>query len=336
MINYKDFWGNYIYVFTGRWYFMKKNINKVTIVGTGFVGSTSAYTLMVNGLVSEIVLIDANIDKAEGEVMDLNHGMPFVRPVNVYRGTYEDCAGSDIVIIAAGANQKPGETRIDLVKKNTEIFKSIIPQIVKFCSDCILLVVTNPVDILTYVTLKLSGFPQNRVIGSGTVLDTARFRYILAEKSGVDTRNIHAYVLGEHGDTEVLTWSLTNIAGIPFNKFCNRTGKCQSDFDKELIHNDVKSAAYKIIEKKGATYFAVALAVLRIVEALLRDESSILTVSSFLEGQYGLSDVSLSVPTLVDAHGVEMVLELPISADELSLLQKSGNSLKEVIKTLDL
>lgn len=315
---------------------MKKNINKVTVVGTGFVGSTTAYTLMISGLISELVLIDANVDKAEGEVMDLNHGMPFVAPVNIYRGNYEDCKDSDIVIIAAGANQKPGETRIDLVKKNTEIFKQIVPEIVKYCEDCILLVVTNPVDILTYVTLKISGFPKNRVIGSGTVLDTARFRYILAKKSEVDARNIHAYVLGEHGDTEVLTWSLTNIAGIPFDKFCSKTGKCPPDIDKDAIYNDVRTAAYKIIEKKGATYYAVAVAVRRIVEAFLRDESSILTVSSLLEGQYGLSEVSLSVPTLVGAHGVEQILELPLSDEELKLLQKSGYSLADVIKTLNL
>lgn len=315
---------------------MKKKINKVTVIGTGFVGATTAYTLMISGLISELVLIDANTDKAEGEAMDLNHGMPFVAPVNVYHGEYKDCADSDIIIIAAGANQKPGETRIDLVKKNTAIFKQIIPEIVKYSKDSILLVVTNPVDILTYVTWKLSGFPKNRVIGSGTVLDTARFRYILASKAEVDARNIHAYVLGEHGDTEVLTWSLTNIAGIPFDKFCDKTGKCETNFDKNAIYNDVRSAAYKIIEKKGATYYAVAVAVRRIVEAFLRDESSILTVSSALDGQYGLSDVSLSVPTLVGGHGVKQVLELPLSEEELHLLQKSGNSLKEVIKTLDI
>jgi L-lactate dehydrogenase len=315
---------------------MKKKINKVTVVGTGFVGATTAYTLMISGLISELVLIDANVDKAEGEAMDLNHGMPFVAPVNVYHGEYKDCVDSDIIIISAGANQKPGETRIDLVKKNTAIFKQIIPELVKYSKDSILLVVTNPVDILTYVTWKLSDFPKNRVIGSGTVLDTARFRYILAKKSEVDARNIHAYVLGEHGDTEVLTWSLTNIAGIPFDKFCDKTGKCQASFDKDAIFNDVRSAAYKIIEKKGATYYAVAVAVRRIVEAFLRDESSILTVSSALDGQYGLSDVSLSVPTLVGGHGVKQVLELPISDEELHLLQKSGNSLKEVIKTLDI
>jgi len=315
---------------------MGKKINKVTVIGTGFVGATTAYTLMISGLISELVLIDANVDKAEGEAMDLNHGMPFVAPVNIYHGEYKDCADSDIVIIAAGANQKPGETRIDLVKKNTAIFKQIIPEIVKYSKDSILLVVTNPVDILTYVTWKLSGFPKNRVIGSGTVLDTARFRYILAKNSEVDARNIHAYVLGEHGDTEVLTWSLTNIAGIPYDMFCDKTGKCQANFDKNAIYNDVRTAAYKIIEKKGATYYAVAVAVRRIVEAFLRDESSILTVSSALDGQYGLSDVSLSVPTLIGGHGVKQVLELPLSEEELTLLQKSGNSLKEVIKTLDL
>ena len=315
---------------------MNKNIFKAAIIGTGFVGSTSAYTLMISGIISELVLIDANTDKADGEAMDLNHGMPFGKPVNIYRGTYKDCAGSDIVIIAAGANQKPGETRIDLAKKNTEIFKSIIPEVIKYCEDCILLVVTNPVDILTYVTLKISGLPKNRVIGSGTVLDTARFKYILGEKAGVDSRNIHAYVLGEHGDTEVLTWSLTNIAGLPLDKFCDKSGKCTADINKEAIYGDVRNAAYEIIKRKGATYYAVAIAVRRLVEAFLRDEKSILTVSSCLDGQYGLSDVALSVPTIVGANGVERVLELPISQEELSLLQSSGNSLKEVIKTLNL
>lgn len=314
---------------------MNKNIFKAAIIGTGFVGSTSAYTLMISGIISELVLIDANADKADGEVMDLNHGMPFGKPVNIYRGNYADCAGSDIVIIAAGANQKPGETRIDLVRKNTEIFKSIIPEVVKYCDDCILLVVTNPVDILTYVTLKLSGLPQSKVIGSGTVLDTARFKYILGEKAGVDSRNIHAYVLGEHGDSEVLTWSLTNIAGLPLAKFCEKSGKCLADINKETIYNDVRNAAYEIIKRKGATYYAVAVAVRRLVEAFLRDEKSILTVSSCLEGQYGLSDVALSVPTIVGANGIERVLELPLSQDELALLQKSGNSLKEVIRTLN-
>lgn len=308
-----------------------KTMNKITVVGAGFVGSTTAYTLMLSGIVSELVLIDVNKDKAEGEVMDLNHGMPFVRPVKIYQGDYSDSADSDIVIITAGANQKPGETRLDLVNKNTAIFKSIVPEIVKYNKDCILLVVTNPVDILTYVTYKISGFPKNKVIGSGTVLDTARFRFLLGEHVGVDTRNIHAYILGEHGDTEVLTWSLTNIAGISMDKFCEECHSCDQNISRYEMYQDVKNAAYKIIERKGATYYAVALAVRRIVEAIVRDENSILTVSSLLEGQYGMNDVCISVPSIVNINGIERILEVPISSEEQDLLKKSGDTLKETI-----
>ncbi|MCX7921804.1 MAG: L-lactate dehydrogenase [Clostridia bacterium] len=311
-------------------------IKKVTVVGAGFVGATTAYTLMLSGLISELVLIDVNVDKTDGEVMDLNHGMPFVRPVKIYTGNYSDCAGSDIVIITAGANQKPGETRIDLANKNTAIFKSIISEIVKYNTDCILLVVTNPVDILTYVTYKLSGFPKNKVIGSGTVLDSARFRYLLGDHVGVDPRNVHAYIIGEHGDTEVPTWSITNIAGIPMDDYCKDCSRCEGNFSKHEIYQDVKNAAYKIIERKGATYYAVALAVRRIVEAIVRDENSILTVSSLLEGQYGLDDVCLSVPTVVNKSGIGKILDVPISDSEKELLLKSGNSLKEVINNIKL
>lgn len=311
-------------------------VKKVTIVGAGYVGSTTAYTLMMSGLITELVLIDLNKKKAEGEVMDLNHGMPFVRPVRIYAGDYSDCAGSDIVIISAGANQKPGETRIDLVHKNTAIFKDIVNNIVKYNQNCILLVVTNPVDILTYVTYKISGFPKNKVIGSGTVLDTARFRYLLGDHVGIDTRNIHAYILGEHGDTEVATWSLTNIAGIPMEKYCSDCKCCDHHVTRDNIFEEVKNAAYKIIEGKGATYFAVALAVRRIVEAIVRDENSILTVSSLLEGQYGLSDLCLSVPTIVNKSGIGKIVDVPISNKERDLLIQSGNSLKDVIKELDI
>ncbi len=313
-----------------------KSVNKVTIVGTGFVGSTTAYTLMLSGLISELVLIDHNPDKAEGEVMDMNHGMPFVRPVKIYNGDYKDCAGSDIIIITAGAGQKPGETRIDLVHKNTAIFKSIISEIVKYNTECILLVVTNPVDILTYVTYKISGFPKNRVIGSGTVLDSARFRYLLGEHVGVDTRNIHAYILGEHGDTEVPTWSLANIAGVPMDKYCEDCNKCKDRLSKYSVYENVKNAAYHIIEKKGATYYAVALAVKRIVECIVRDEHSILTVSSLLEGQLGLNDVCLSLPTIVNRQGIGRIIDIPLDETEKSLLVKSGNSLRDVISKLDI
>lgn len=315
---------------------LEKSVKKITVIGTGFVGSTTAYTLMLSGLISELVLIDANVEKAEGEVMDLNHGMPFVMPLKIYRGEYKDCAGSDIVIISAGANQRPGESRIDLVQKNSRIFKSIVSEIIRYNRDCILLVVTNPVDILTYVTYKISGFPRSKVIGSGTVLDTARFKYLLGNHTGIDTRNIHAYIIGEHGDTEVPTWSLANIAGIPMDDYCERCRRCSKKISRQKIYTEVKNAAYDIIERKGATYFAVALAVRRIVEAIVRDENSILTISSFLDGQYGLNNVCLSLPSIVNMDGVERILEVPIYDTEKELLLKSGNVLSKIIENLDI
>ena len=306
---------------------------KVSIIGTGFVGSTTAYTLLLSGLVSELVLVDKNKRKAEGEAMDLNHGVPFIRPVKVIAGDYKDCEGSNIVIIAAGVNQKPGETRIDLVKNNTEVFRSIIPELKKYCSDSILIVVTNPVDILTYVTYKLSGFPKSKVIGSGTVLDTARFKALLGEHVGIDARNVHTYVLGEHGDTEVAAWSITSIAGMSMESFCTRCNTCKGE-SKEAIFEDVRKAAYNIIERKEATYYAVGLTVKRIVEAILRDEDSILTVSSLVEGLYGLNDVCLSLPTIVNAEGIKHVLEVDLSESEKQALIDSGNSLQDIIKAI--
>lgn len=313
-----------------------KSINKIVIVGTGFVGSTTAYTLMVSGLVSEIVLIDRNTSKAEGEAMDMNHGMPFVRPVRIYKGDYPDCKGADIVVITGGANQKPGETRIDLVNKNTEVFKDIVGNIIKYNTDCILLVVTNPVDILTYVTYKLSGFPKNRVIGSGTVLDTARFKYMLGEHMGVDPRNVHAYIIGEHGDTEVPTWSLASIAGIPMDAYCKECKSCDAESFKSETFDKVKNAAYEIIDRKNATYYAVALAVRRIVEAIVRNENSILTVSSLFEGEYGLNDICLSIPSQVNSEGISRILNIPLSSEETGLLNKSAQALKQVISELNL
>ena len=313
-----------------------KSISKIAIVGTGFVGSTTAYTLMLSGLVSEIVLIDINARKAEGEAMDMMHGMPFVRPVKIYSGDYPDCKDADIVVITGGANQKPGETRIDLVNKNTEIFKSVIGNIVKYNTECILLVVTNPVDILTYVTYKLSGFPKNRVIGSGTVLDSARFKYMIGEHMGIDARNVHAYIIGEHGDTEVPTWSLASIAGVSMDDYCNECNSCNSDNFKTKTFENVKNAAYEIIDRKGATYYAVALAVRRIVEAIVRNENSILTVSSLLEGEYGLNDICLSIPSQLNLNGIERIINIPLSEEETRLLKKSADSLKQVISGLDL
>lgn len=324
------------FIFKGVNFMNEITSSKVAIIGAGFVGSTTAMTLMMSGLVSELVLIDRNTEKSEGEVMDLNHGMPFVRPVRIYNGEIKDVKGADIVIITAGAGQKPGETRMDLVNKNTEIFKGIIDEIVKYNTDCILLIVTNPVDILTYVTYKLSGFPSNRVIGSGTVLDTARFKYLLGNHAGIDPRNVHAYIIGEHGDSEVATWSLTNIAGIQMDEYCRACSGCEGGISKNEIFEDVKNAAYEIISRKGATYYAVALAVRRIVESIVRDENSILTVSSLLTGQYGLDNVCLSVPTVVNRRGIERTLDIPLDADEKARLIKSGNLLKEVISQLKL
>lgn len=313
-----------------------KSISKIAIVGTGFVGSTTAYTLMLSGLTSEIVLIDINKRKAEGEAMDMNHGMPFVKPVKIYSGDYPDCRDADIVVITGGANQKPGETRIDLVNKNTAIFKDVIGNIVKYNTECILLVVTNPVDILTYVTYKLSGFPKNRVIGSGTVLDSARFKYMIGEHMGVDSRNVHAYIIGEHGDTEVPTWSLASIAGIPMEAYCKDCNNCDSENFKNDTYNNVRNAAYEIIDRKGATYYAVALAVRRIVEAIVRNENSILTVSSLLEGEYGLNNICLSIPSQVNSEGIARIISVPLNNEESELLSKSAEALKQVIGGLKL
>ncbi|MBB3186164.1 L-lactate dehydrogenase [Microbacter margulisiae] len=314
-----------------------KSVNKVAIIGAGFVGATTAYTLMLSGLIPEIVLIDINKDKSEGEVMDLNHGMPFIRPEKVYAGTYNDCKEADIVIITAGANQKQGETRLDLVNRNAKIFKDIIGNVTQFNNHCILLVVANPVDILTYLAYKLSGFPKQKVIGSGTVLDSARFRYAISEHVGIDTRNIHGYIIGEHGDSEVPTWSVTNISGVPLDEYFKAN---HPDSGKELpkddIFNQVKNAAYEIIQKKGATYYGVALAVRRIVEAIVRNESSILSVSSYLDGQYGLRDLCLSVPTIVNSDGIKRIVDIPINNEELALLQNSGKALKNIIDQLDI
>ena len=270
--------------------------------------------------------------------MDLNHGLPFAKPVKIYQGSYEDSKDSDLIIITAGANQKEGETRLDLVHKNTAVFKSIISEIIKYNSpeNTLLLVVTNPVDILTYVTWKLSGFPINRVLGSGTVLDTARFKYLIGQHTGVDTRNVHGYILGEHGDTELPAWSLTSIAGMTMDTYCATCNECENCNELDKIFNEVKNSAYEIINAKGATYFAVALAVERIVEAIMRDEHSILTVSSILQGQYGISDIAISVPTIIDRSGINRVLEVPLSEDEQKLLHHSADTLKSIIRELKL
>ena len=303
----------------------------------GNVGATIAYTLMLDGTIPEIVLIDINEKKAEGEAMDLNHGMSFVKPAVISSGDYPLMEGSDIVIIAAGVSQKPGETRISLLQRNTQIFKGIVEKIKTYSPDAILLVVTNPVDILTYITYKLSGFPKNRVIGSGTVLDTSRFRYMISRKTGIDPRNVHGYIIGEHGDSEVAAWSLVNIAGVSMDIFCKKCKLCDNSCEcRDIIFEKVKHAAYEIIERKGSTYYAVGLAVKRIVEAIVRNENSILTVSVFPEGHYGIDGISLSLPAVVGNKGVNEIIEIPVSESELEGLRNSAAQLKEALSQIDL
>lgn len=307
---------------------------KVTVVGAGLVGSTTAFSLMQSSVVNEIVVIDINKDKAEGDVLDMSHGVPFIKPLSITAGDYADAEGSEIVIITAGANQKPDETRLQLLQKNKSIFNDIVTQLTKYITqDTIILVVANPVDILTYLTYKLSGFPKNKVLGSGTVLDTARLRYSISEVTKVDARNVHAYILGEHGDSEVAIWSGATIGTIPLDNFCQSGAMC-CEIDKEAIFNGVKNAAYEIIDKKGATFYAVAMAVKRITECILRNENSILTVSSLVEGMYGINDVCLSVPTIVGRCGASMPLELNLSDEELRKIQQSATTLKQHIDEL--
>lgn len=250
------------------------NDRKVAIIGCGFVGSTTAFCLMQSGLFSEMVLIDIDQQRAEGEALDIAHGMPYYKPMNIYAGTYEDLADANIVIITAGVNQKPGETRLDLVQKNTAIFKTIIPEITKTSFNGILLVISNPVDILTYVTLKLSEYPTNRVIGSGTVLDSARLKCVIGERLDVDPRNVHARIVGEHGDSEFVLWSLANVSGVPINQYCELLGHFDHEESMKEVADHVKNSAYEIIEKKHATYYGIACAVKRICEAIIRDRKT--------------------------------------------------------------
>ena len=305
------------------------NYRKVAVIGTGFVGSASAFALMQSGLFSEMVLLDVDHKKAEGEAMDISHGEAYARPMKIYAGTYDDIADASIIIITAGANQKPGETRLDLVQKNVGIFKTIIPEIAKRNYQGILLIVANPVDILTYTALKLSGLPENRVIGSGTVLDTGRFREILGEHLGVDSRSVHAFIIGEHGDSELAVWSTANVAGVPINKFCELRGHFNHQEAMQRIAHDVKNAAYEIIERKKATYYGIAMAVKRICEAIVRDEKSVLPVSNMMHGAYGIEGITLSMPAIVGKNGVELQMPISLDGHEALALKASADLLKK-------
>ena len=291
---------------------------------------------MQSGLFSEIALIDANPEKAEGEAMDISHGIPFARQMKIYAGDYDDVKDAGIVIVTAGANQQPGETRLDLVNKNVGIFKKIIPEIANRGLEGILLIVANPVDILTKVAIKLSGFPENRVIGSGTVLDTARLKYRLSEHLGVDSKSIHAFIVGEHGDSEIAVFSSANVSGIPLSQFCELRGHFEHRASEQEIAEKVKNSAYDIIQRKRATYFGVAMAVKRICEVIVRNEKAILPVSTSMHGEYGIEDVVLSMPCVVGSDGIEVQVPVVLSEEEKGKLQESAKILKETISTLDI
>ena len=311
------------------------NIQKAAVIGCGFVGSTIAYTLMQKGTFSELVLIDAVQAKEEGEAMDICHGLPFAHSMHITAGRYEDIADAAVVIITAGANQKPGETRLDLVQKNSRIMKSIVDEIKRVKCEGILLIVSNPVDILTQVALEESGFPKERVIGSGTVLDTARLKYLISQKLDVDSRNVHAFIAGEHGDSELAVWSCANIYGIGLRDFARLRGFDDFSAEMDEIYHAVRDSAYEIIERKGATYYGIGMAAARIAEAIVRDSHTVVPVSVSLNGEYGLSGLCLSIPTIIGNKGAEQVLEINLSEEEEEKLRRSASELKEVLSQID-
>lgn len=311
------------------------SMQKCGVIGVGFVGATCAYTLAVSGLFSELTLVDMNEKKAKAEAADINHGVSFTRPCHVRAGGYDALAECGLIIIAAGANQKPGETRIELLGRNKRIMQAVIESIMAVNRHAILLIVSNPVDVLTHMAQKLSGLPAGRVLGSGTVLDTARLKYLVGQHLGVDSRNVHAFIIGEHGDSELAVWSSANVSGVDLADFCRITGKDYSFGAMHRIYENVRDAAYSIIDGKGATYYGIGMAVRRIAEAIVRDEHSVLPVSSLISGHYGVNDLCLGLPSVVGRGGVESVLDIPLSADELMQLQHSASGLRQLIDELD-
>ncbi len=308
---------------------------KVVVVGAGSVGATYCYALAQSGLADEIIIVDKNEDLVRGQVLDLVHGQPFFPPVIIRAGTKNDYSDAQLTVITAGAAQRPGETRLQLVKKNADIVGSIAEDISLQQPDSVMLIVSNPVDIMTYVALKRSGWDRSRVIGSGTVLDSARFRYLLGNYCGVDVHNVHAYILGEHGDSEFAAWSMTHVAGIVIDEYCPVCGKC-SDWktERRLIEQQVKDSAYHIISAKGSTHFAVGLALVRITASVLRKQNSVLSVSTFVTGEFGLNDVCLSVPCVVSDKGITRILTGPLADEEMALLIRSAGILRGVIESV--
>lgn len=308
---------------------------KVAVVGAGAVGSAVAYASLIRGLATEIVIHDANAAKVESEVLDLNHGLQFV-PMATVEGSADVavCKGARVVVITAGAKQKPGQTRLDLAEANTAICRELVPRLVEVAPEAILLLVTNPVDVLTWVTLKLSGFPRERVMGSGTVLDSSRFRFLLGQRCGVAVQNVHAYIAGEHGDSEIPLWSSARIAGVPIEQWKTGGGAVLTEAERGAIFEGVKNAAAAVIRGKGATNYAIGLATTRILEAILKDERRVLPVSARMDGFHGIRDVCLSVPSIVDRTGVGEPLPLPLSPLEEEGLRRSATAIRQVITRL--
>ena len=308
---------------------------KVVIVGAGAVGATFAYALAQSGISDEIILIDNNRELAQGQVLDLVHGFPFFPPVEIRAGEADDFADAQVIVITAGAKQLPGESRLNLLQRNAAIVESIVDDIVSRNSIAVIVVVSNPVDVLTHIALKRTKWDQGRVLGSGTVLDSARFRYLLSQCSGIDVHNVHAYILGEHGDSEFAAWSRTNIAGMPINKYCPVCMKCGDwKAERTRLVEEVRSSAYHIIDYKGATYFAIGLALVQIVGAVLRNQKTVLTVSTLLTGEYDVDDVCLSVPAVVSQAGVERIMEGELSEEERKSLSRSALILQDTLAKL--
>ncbi len=307
----------------------RRSTKKVGLIGTGMVGSSFAYSLMQRGEANELVLIDADAARAEGEMMDLNHGLPFVRPMRIIAGDYSDLSDAEVIVICAGVSQRPGQTRLELLQTNAGIFHHILPKVMNVNQEAIIIVATNPVDILTQVAAQIVGLDRCRVLGSGTALDTARLRYMLGMHYGVDSRSVHAYVVGEHGDSELALWSLANIAGVRLPDFVGANGQGYDQAALDRIFDQTRNAAYEIIQRKKATYYAIGLGLLSIVEAVLRNQHTVMTVSSPLSGQYGVSDIATSMPAIVGRRGVEEVLNLPLSESELAAFQSSAKTLKD-------
>ena len=308
------------------------NKSKVVVIGAGKVGSTVAYTIMMNNLTSEIVLVDVDKSRARGEALDISHGIAYFKQLTIREGDYEDCADADVIIISAGIGRQPGQTRIDLARTNVSITRDILSKIMKYASNPLIMLISNPVDVLTYMVQKESGLPATRVIGTGTMLDTGRFRYLLSQHCKVDVRNVHAYIVGEHGDSEVPVWSRASIASKPFDEYCEDCPRRCQKINRQQIFEETRDGGAEIIKAKGATFYGVALAATRLLGAIMGDENSVLTLSTSLNGNYGISDVAVSLPCVVNRSGIDRYLDIRMTDDELTQLRLSAEKLKGVIK----